>query len=121
VEPPGNKQLGKFSGAEDIWRKFARAIADKQRRERDRLFGIEPEDDETEHLIARAIRIRGRIKGRLVKAKLRRDLSVRWNRKIYKTPSAAASAVCKRAQNGWWFWFYERSPGDWVRIDELRN
>lgn len=121
VQPPGNKQLGKFSGAEDIWRQFDKAIAEKQRRERERLFGIETEEEEVEHLISRAIRIRARRKGRLLKATLRRDFSVRWNRKLYKTPSAAATAVCKRNQNGWAFWSYERSPGDWVLIDELRR
>ena len=36
VEPPGNKQLGKFAGAEDIARRFGRAIGEKQRQERDR-------------------------------------------------------------------------------------
>lgn len=121
MQPPGNSQLGKFSGAEDIWRKFSRAIAEKQRRDRDRIFGIEAEEDEVSHLIARAIRIRASRKGRLVKAKLRRDLSIRWNHKIYKSPSAAAKAVCKRNQNGWSFWHYERSPGYWVPIDELRS
>ncbi len=33
----------------------------------------------------------------------------------------ANSAIRKRAMNGWLFWHYERSPGDWVPIDALRN
>jgi hypothetical protein len=41
--------------------------------------------------------------------------------KLYGSPSAAASAIGKRAINGWSFWHYERGPGDWVPIDELRN
>jgi hypothetical protein len=121
AEPPGNKQLGKFSGAENIRKKFARAVEAKQKRERDRLLGVEPEEERVEHLISRATRIRTRYKGQLVKARLRRDLTVRWKGKLYNTPSAAARAVCKRTVNGWTFWQYQRSPGDWVPIDELRN
>src|SRR6266571_2541466 len=63
VEPSGNKQLGKFAGAEDIARRFGRAIGEKQRQERDRIFGVEEEEEQVRNLIPRAIRIRGSIKG----------------------------------------------------------
>lgn len=121
AEPPGNKQLGKFSGAESIQWKFDKAIEAKQRSEQSRIFGMEPEEAEVPHLIPRSIRIRAKRKGKLIKAKLRPDLTVRWNGKIYKTPSAAGRAVRKKSTNGWVFWSYQRSPGDWVPIDELRN
>jgi hypothetical protein len=121
AEPPGNKQLGKFAGAENILRKFDKAIGAKQRVERDRILGVEAEEQDVPHLIPRSIRIRAKRKGRLVKAKLRPDLSVRLKGRIYKTPSAAGRAVRKKSTNGWSFWQYQRSPGDWVPIDELRN
>jgi len=120
-EPPGNKQLGKFAGAEDIWKKFYRSIGLKQRAERDRIIGVVPEEKEVPRLIPRAVRIRGKVKSRFIKAKLRPDLTVRWSGKIYKSPSAAARAVRKQNTNGWSFWLFQRSPGDWVPIDELRN
>lgn len=120
VQPPGNSQLGRFSGAQDIARQFERRIADKQKQERNRLLMRESEESETRHLIPRATSIRARYKGRPIKATLRRDLSVRWKGKLYGSPSAAAQAVCRRPVNGWWFWHYQRSPGDWVRIDDLR-
>ncbi len=53
--------------------------------------------------------------------RLRRDLTVRFVGKVYPSPSAAAKAACKRPANGWWFGHYERSPGDWVRIDALTS
>jgi hypothetical protein len=34
VQPPGNRQLGKFSGAQNLNRQFGQAIARKQRVER---------------------------------------------------------------------------------------
>lgn len=120
VEPPGNSQLGRFSGAQDIARQFEREISDKQKRERNRLLMREAEEEEVRHLIPRAISIHARYKGRTIKAKLRRDLSIRWKGQLYGSPSAAAHAVCKRPVNGWWFWHYQRSPGDWARIDDLR-
>lgn len=121
AEPSGNKQLGKFSGAENILRKFDKAIEAKQRAERDRILGVEAEEDDVPHLIPRSIRIRARRKGKLIQAKLRPDLTVRWKGKIYETPSAAGRAVRKKSTNGWAFWYYQRSPGDWIPIDELRN
>jgi hypothetical protein len=121
AEPPGNKQLGKFAGAEDIWRRFDKAIEAKQRIERDRILGVESEEEAVPHLIRKAISIRARRKGKIVKARLRPDLTVRWNGRLYNTPSAAGRAVRKKSTNGWSFWHYQRSPGDWVPIDELRN
>ena len=34
---------------------------------------------------------------------------------------AEGGPVCKRSCNGWSFLKYERAPGDWVRLDELRK
>jgi type I restriction enzyme R subunit len=41
----------------------------------------------------------------------------------FNSPSLAGRAAIggKRAVNGWLFWSYERAPGDWVRLDELRK
>src|SRR6266513_598285 len=41
AQPPGNRQLGKFSGAQNLNRSFGREIAKKQRLERDRILGRE--------------------------------------------------------------------------------
>lgn len=41
--------------------------------------------------------------------------------KIFTSPSIAARAVTKREMNGWVTWQYERAPGDWVILDELRK
>jgi hypothetical protein len=121
AEPPGNRQLGKFAGAQSIAREFKRALEDKKRREIASILGIEQQEEDVRPLLAKAKPIRGSLKGETFKATLRRDLTVRFRGKVYASPSAAASAACKRGANGWWFWRYERSPGDWVRIDALRS
>lgn len=121
TKPPDNKQLGRLKGAEDIWRKFDREIAEKQRRERDRILGVEILEEESRFRFSKSYRLRARYKGKVYKARLRRDGKVRWKRNLYNSPSAAGFAIRKRPTNGWWFWLYERSPSDWVRIADLRN
>ena len=121
AQPPGNRQLGKFSGAQNLNRSFGREIAKKQRVERNRILGRESLSQEKEEGLGRSRRIRGKFKGAFVKARLRADKRVRFKGKLYSSPSAAASAIRKGPTNGWSFWHYERSPGDRVQIDELRN
>lgn len=121
AQPPGNRQLGKFSGAQNLNRAFGGEIAKKQRVERDRILGKESVSEEIERGLGRSRRIRGKFKGKFVKARLRSDKRVRFKGKLYGSPSAAASAIRKRAANGWSFWHYERGPGDWVPIDGLRD
>lgn len=121
MQPPGNTQLGKFAGAQDIEKVFDREIREKQRRERNRLLGRETEEAESRHVFARRHTLRAKVKGKVVRATLRKDGQVRWGGRLYKSVSAAATAARKSPTNGWNFWRYERSPGDWVAISELRE
>jgi hypothetical protein len=66
-------------------------------------------------------RLRGSLKGKMLTARIRRNGMIRYNNKDYNSPSLAAAAVVKRNCNGWTFWKYERAPGDWVLLDELRK
>ncbi len=66
--------------------------------------------------------LRARFKGEILTARVRRDGTVRFDGKVYTSPSMAAALACKRRTcNGWTFWQYERAPGDWVAIDKLRK
>jgi hypothetical protein len=66
-------------------------------------------------------RLRGSYKGTMFRAIVRKDGSIRFKGERYTSPSLAAAAACGHATNGWWFWKYERAPGDWVRLRELRK
>ena len=120
AQPAGNRQIGRFAGADDLKREFDKNIASKHKAERDRIFGREAEEEESTGL-KKATAIRKRFKGQLIKASLRPDFRVRFNKKLYSSVSAAATAARKKPTNGWAFWEYQRSPGDWVSIDELRK
>lgn len=121
VLPPGNTQIGRFSGAEDLFRRFRRAISDKQRIERERILGRTKPVQSDVPKIAKSRPIRAPYKGKTYRATLRADFSVRMGGKKFESPSGAAAAITERPTNGWWFWHFERSPGDWVRIKEMRG
>jgi hypothetical protein len=54
-------------------------------------------------------------------AKIRRDGTILYNKKVYNSPSSAARAITGTEANGWRYWKYERTSGEWVGISELRE
>lgn len=136
VKPIGNKQKGKFAKSEDLRRRFRRDI---KRCFLDQIDGIffehitrrprRPERVESDgrkpvlaNYVSAPILLRARHKGQLIKARVRRDGTIRMAGKIYMSPSVAGAHACKRRTcNGWTFWKYQRAPGDWVLLDALRR
>jgi hypothetical protein len=134
--PKGNKQKGKFSRSEDLRRRFRRQVSQYQKIELNRLFGLTtPKEAEKIKLhirgdgrlptlaryVSKRFKIRFEYKGKYYVARVRSDGAINYRGKVYTSPSTAASAVTKRAMDGWWAWKYQRAPGDWVRLDELRR
>ena len=134
--PKGNRQKGRFSRSEDLRRRFRRQVAQYQRVELERLFGLTKpkeaaklkerirEDGRIPTLaryVKKRFRIRLKYKGRVYGARVRSDGTINLRGKIYTSPSSAASAITKRAVDGWGAWKYQRAPADWVRLDELRR
>jgi hypothetical protein len=138
AQPKGNKQLGRFPGAEDLRRKLLRearkqaydelaeyfprklGIANKKRR-------VAPADDARRPVLAgivfRRSLLRGRSRGKLIRARILKSGAIRVNGKRFNSPSMAAYEATGRrgAVNGWNFWLFERAPGDWVALKELRK
>jgi len=134
VRPARNKQKGKFAKSEDMRRKFARDVRSQMRDELTSLLGKrvaqEEEEEEREEgkqpalaqYIKGSVKLQARYKRNIIKARVRRDGSISFRGKIYRSPSQAAARACKRRTcNGWTFWQYERAPGDWVKLNELRK
>jgi hypothetical protein len=134
--PKGNKQKGKFSRSEDLRRRFRRQVAQYQRVELERLFGLTKPKQAAKlkerikengriprlaRYVNRRFKVRFQFKGKVYTARVRSDGTINFRGKIYTSPSTAASAITKRAMDGWWAWKYQRAPGDWVRLDELRR
>ena len=135
VKPKGNTQKGKFARSEDIKRRFGRDVRNRHREAIDILLGIQKRSVDGDSkfrpvgktgalvkiLRGRAFRLRRRYKGKLYKARLRKDGKVVHDKVIYPTPSAAGKAICGHAVNGWKFWQCERAPGDWVKLEKIRH
>lgn len=134
VKPTGNKVKGKFAKCEDIRRKFARDVRRNQREELRALLGKvgtkeergKPLSESKGPVLAAHITVpmnlRAMFKGKTLTARMRRDGLIRFKGSVYRSPSLAAAAACKRPTcNGWTFWKYERAPGDWVSLNELRK
>lgn len=69
----------------------------------------------------RKFKIRMLYKGKVHKAVVRKNGTIRYKEKVYNSPSLAAQAVRGMPSNGWVWWKYERAPGDWILLDELRK
>jgi hypothetical protein len=136
VKTKGNKQKGRFTKSEDLRRKFRRDIKQSWVLEIQELLGISrngkvrrpkiPEPDGRKPVLADYIdsplKLRRRFKGRMFKARVARTGMVRFNGKIFTSPSLAAAAACgRRTCNGWTFWTYERARGYWAPLTELRK
>ena len=134
IKPKGNKLKGKFFKAENLRRKFTNDIRRIQKEELTSIVGkkivlkeeISKIDAKRRPALAGFIngpmKLRAYYKGKLLIAHVRRNGIINFAGKKYSSPSLAAAKACKRRScNGWTFWKYERAPGDWVLLDNLRK
>lgn len=136
-KPEGNHQSGRFANSENLRRRFRKDIKELQGQELELLIGgkggartkvrvlVNERANGVElakYIDGRAgIQLRAVYKGKTLKARVRRDGKIRFNRQLYKSPSAAGVAAVGHACNGWQFWKFQRAPGDWVRLRKLRH
>jgi len=134
--PKGNRLTGNFINSENMKPRFKRDISRYQHDELAGLLGISTgkvvpvpvgvkKKGRTPVLARYSKRpsvLKARYKGKTIKARVLRDGAISLEGDIYLSPSLAGAAACKRRTcNGWTFWTYERAPGDWVLLDELRK
>lgn len=133
ASPSGNKKSGKFLRSQDLKSDFKNAIKSSQRMEIKSVFGLKEKEIKTGRersskgkvsvlaMLKRKFKIRMLYKGKLHKAVVRQNGTIYYKGKVYNSPSLAAQALRGKASNGWIWWRYERAPGDWVLLDELRR
>jgi hypothetical protein len=136
IKTKGNKQKGKFYKSEDLRRKFTRDIKGSWVLEIQELLGTARArpvpakpilvNNGRRPVLAEHIdgpfQLRARFKGKTLTAQVVRSGIVRYAGKQFTSPSLAAAAACNRSTcNGWTFWKYQRAPGDWVILDNLRK
>ena len=128
--PEGNTKVGKFARSEDLRARLAKDIRQRNREKLDHIVG---RSEETIYAVLpgrmppllpyvkRLFKLRGRSKGKTFQASVRDDGTIRFQGKVYASPSAAAAAATKYPVDGWRFWKCERAPGDWIRLSDLRK
>lgn len=134
VNPIGNRVKGGLPGAQDLVRTLKRRIDEAQRNETATLLGGRYVTRRQrarlrttkgtlvlKGLVERRMPLRADYNGKTYKAMLRRDGHISYARKLYKSPSALAKIIRRRTTNGWSFWRYRNSRGEWVRLRELKR
>ena len=117
ASPKGNKQSGNFINAQNLRPIFKKAVTKAQQKELIKLGLkkiVEPvKSKATEQKDSKAVLspyvkdrfdIRCWYKGKLYKATVRKDGTILYKGESYNSPSTAASAITKRAMNGWATW-----------------
>lgn len=135
VKPKGNKQQGKLPGSENLKKQLEREVRKRQHDELEVLMGkkqkvtkkrskrVKRSDSETvlgPYLDQRIV-IQRKYKGTLYKARVRKNGWINFNGYLYRSPTGPAMEICGRSVNGWYFWRYQRAPGDWVPLHKLRK
>jgi hypothetical protein len=134
ASPKGNKISGNFINAQNLKPMLKKAVTKAQQKELVKLGlkkiaeTVQPKvtpQKGYKAVLAPYVKDRFEIrfwyKGKLHKATVRKDGTILYKGTSYNSPSTAASAITKRAMNGWATWRYERAPGDWVILDVLRK
>jgi hypothetical protein len=138
ASPKGNKQRGRFARAENLMTVLKAEVKDRQRQELDSLghggAGKDPLRSRRRRrirrtrgapalagLVQKPMPLRGMHKKQVFKARARKNGTVKVGSRVFTSPSSAASHVLGRQANGWWFWKYQRAPGVWVRLNELKR
>lgn len=141
AEPAGNTQRGKLRRSRNLLPELEIQVKKQQKKEREKLFGGRKRKLKAKEVIKRRKRqiskkierplkdkfkggkvIYATYKGKEYKAWVYGNGGIRFQGKIYETPSGAAKAIIdKGAVNGWNFWKYKNSSGELVPIGTLRK
>ncbi len=65
--------------------------------------------------------IKKEYKGKEFSAWVRKDGRIKFEGKIYNSPTMAGIAAIGRRVNGWTFWKFKNDDGEWVKLDVLRK
>ena len=141
--PDGNATRGALPGADNLRGALERSVLAEQARQNQSIFGftISPRPRSRKPaqrpvstsptsrkpalapFMAKGLTaLRARHKGKSLSARVNPDGTIRFNGRTFTSPSlAGAIAVNRKTCNGWTFWEYEATPGQWLKLDALRK
>jgi hypothetical protein len=134
VKPSGNSQSGRFARTQSIASSLNQRMKDIDADRRARLLGGHiarrrararathaKGPQALAGLSDRAIQLRGSRNGHKFKARLRKDGTIRYRHRIFRSPTAAACEATNGPCNGWSFWRYRDERNRWVPLSKLRG
>lgn len=134
VNPQGNRQSGKFSGASNLRLEFAKQMREADADKRALLLGGKAVQHRQrikakrgtgtkslKGIINRRMVLKGYANGYEYTAALLKNGMISYDGKKYDSPSAAAVSALGRSSNGWHFWKFKNAKGEWVRLLTLRR
>jgi hypothetical protein len=135
--PKGNSVTGKLTRSQDLKRELRNEAMRRRRDEFDEMMGKKPksrvarsrkallEANTSETAlgvyVTKSFEIRRTYKGTVYKARVRKNGWIYYKGHLYASPSLVGKEITGRAVNGWYFWKYQRSPGEWVALRTLRK
>jgi len=144
-KPGGNKQKGKLKRSKNLRPRLKHLLTEDTKRIIEEILGIEKQvkdkrksrqgkSTKEKRPISKKIKrpLKGKFesgkviyatyKGKEYKAWVYGNGGIRFQGKIYETPSGAGKAILdKGAVNGWNFWKYKNSSGELIPIGTLRQ
>jgi GIY-YIG catalytic domain-containing protein len=135
ADPKGNRNQGKLAGAPDLLKLLASRLDQQWAEEKKKLLGgsasskkkaktssiKKPTGKAPLKGLLGSKRLRGTYKGKAVLAWVYTSgrIKLKATGALYDTPSGAAKAGTGMGFNGWRFWSFKNSKGEWVQLREL--
>ena len=146
ANPPGNKQMGKLGRSKNLLPMLKERVTSKAKRDIQELFGKPKEarkrkiasaisktktkkkqlaaktDRPLKGLLGGGKRLYANYKGKMYKAWVFHSGRIKYDGKIYDSPSTVGSVVRGgKATNGWRFWKYKNKSSELVYLSELKK
>ncbi|MGD0145144.1 MAG: DUF4357 domain-containing protein, partial [Rhizomicrobium sp.] len=129
-----NRVGGKPSGSENLKRRLSKAVRVKLSHEHNLLIGhkrtagvatrtarLKSDRGALTYLLPQGGKLKGERWGKNSTGFVKRNGQIRVNGKLYSSVSGAGKAAHGRSVNGWFYWKVERSPGNWVRLRDIKR
>ena len=133
ANPKGNTKKYKTDKGSSLMKLLQASVKQRQKDEFNTMFGraairnkrLDGSDKQTfalDGLVRKKTALYRTYKGKEYRALLTPKGKIKFNGKVYATPTAAAMAIIDRgAVNGWYFWYYKNAEGEWARLSDLRG
>jgi len=132
--PSGNRQHGKLKAAKNMRRELVRSIDQQYKHEKSMLLGSfsgfnrqrtnknNKKDKPLKGVFKKSCMIYARYKGKDYKGRVfHKTGTIKFDGKLFDSPSEAGRAVRNKSTNGWHLWKYKNNHGELVRLSTLRK